>query len=62
MSEWRPIETAPVDTYVLVYGAKRLEWAVARYTHKDGWEVDTCSDRWSIYPPKFWMPLPEKPT
>lgn len=61
MSEWRPITTAPEDTRVLVYGAKRLEWAVAMYTHRDGWQVESCSEWWPIHPPKFWMPLPKSP-
>lgn len=62
MSEWEPITTAPTGERVLVYGAKRLQWAVAEYTDKDGWEVESCSDRYSIYPPTHWMPLPEPPS
>lgn len=61
MSEWQPIETAPPDVPVLVYGAKRMKWAVAVYTHNDGWQVETCSEWHPIYPPKFWRPLPASP-
>jgi len=62
MDDWQPIETAPTDQPILVYGAKRLHWAVAAYTSRDGWQVETCSDWHSIYPPTHWMPLPEPPT
>jgi hypothetical protein len=61
MSEWKDITTAPTDQRVLVCSAKRLTYAVARYTDKDGWEVETCSDWIPIYPPRFWMPLPPLP-
>lgn len=60
-NEWQVIETAPADVPVLVYGAKRLKWAVAMYTHKDGWEVESSSDTHSMYPPTHWMPLPSPP-
>lgn len=46
---------------VLVHGAKRLPWAVAHWSERDGWEVENCSDTVSIYPPKHWTLLPEPP-
>lgn len=63
--KWMPIETAPTNVEILVCGSKRLEGpAVARrvpYDSGDEWLMDTCSSEETIYPPKFWMPLPDLP-
>jgi hypothetical protein len=65
MTDWKPIETAPKYPEgakpILVYGAKRLEWAVAVRDIDGSWLVETCSDRFNIYPPTHWMHLPEPP-
>ena len=62
---WRSVESAPHypegATPVLVYGAKRLEWAVAYRDVDDSWLVETCSDTINIYPPTHWRPLPPPP-
>ena len=69
MSEWQPIETAPMDgTDILV--------CVTRNLPDDGWETIQWVDwqtkrvRWPTYrdrddipfPPTHWMPLPEPPS
>lgn len=59
--EWQPIETAPKDTTVLLYGAKRLEMCVGMNHSRDGWVTDTTSEWLSMYTPTHWMPLPEPP-
>jgi hypothetical protein len=46
---------------VLVYGAKRLRWAVAEWDEKDGWQTETCSEFFPIYPPTHWRSLPPPP-
>lgn len=64
MSEWRPIETAPDETFVLAYGGSDLcGWS-------DGINLGIAKRRgliWfdneaeSITKPTHWMPLPEPP-
>lgn len=61
MSAWLPIETAPMDTPVLVGPSKRMGICVATKTKRDGWQIETTSDWWSIYTPTHWMPLPAPP-
>lgn len=65
--EWQPIETAPLNVTLLLYGAKRLEMCVGMNHSRYGWVTDTTSE-WvrmypptSIYPPTHWMPLPPPP-
>ena len=58
---WQPIETAPMDVAVLLYGAKRLELCVGMHHSRDGWVTDTTSEWASMYPPTHWMPLPAAP-
>lgn len=59
---WRPIETAPKDTLILFYGAKRLEMTVGMNHSRDGWVSDSTSEFLSMYPPTHWMPLPAAPS
>lgn len=61
MNIWQPIETAPPDTRVLVFGSNDAQWAVARYTHEDGWEMETPHDWVMIDPPTHWQSLPAPP-
>jgi hypothetical protein len=56
-----PIETAPKDVTILLYGAKRLEMCVGMHHSRDGWVTDTTSEWMSMYPPTHWMPLPAAP-
>lgn len=58
---WMPIETAPKDVTILLYGAKRLEMCVGMHHSRDGWVTDTTSEWMSMYPPTHWMPLPAAP-
>ena len=60
-SQWMPIETAPKDVTILLYGAKRLEMCVGMHHSRDGWVTDTTSEWMSMYPPTHWMPLPAAP-
>ena len=59
--EWHPIETAPKDTLVLLFGAKRSEMVVGMFHTRDGWVIDTPSEWASMYTPTHWMPLPQPP-
>lgn len=59
--EWMPIESAPKDQTILLYGAKRLEICVGMNHSRDGWVTDTTSEWASMYPPTHWMPLPPPP-
>ena len=62
MSEWKPIQTAPVGTPILVWGPED-EFAVAEY---EGRSNRACHLSYSfgeycdVYP-THWMPLPEPP-
>lgn len=58
---WMPIETAPKDVTILLYGAKRLEMCVGMHHSRDDWVTDTTSVWMSMYPPTHWMPLPAAP-
>lgn len=62
---WQSTETAPKYPEgaqpMLVYGMKRLDWAVAKRDTDDSWLVETCSEVLNIYPPTHWMPLPDPP-
>ena len=57
MSEWQPIETAPLDTAVLAYGSM---YAIAHYNTALGQWVD-CWDHRPLTHLKWWQPLPEAP-
>jgi hypothetical protein len=61
MMEWFPIETAPKDVTVLLYGAKRLGMCVGMHHSRDGWVTDATSEWATMYPPTHWMPLPPPP-
>ena len=60
-NDWQPIETAPKDQRILVCGMKRLEYAIARFTDRDGWEAEAVHDCFSIHTPKFWKHLDPMP-
>jgi len=59
--EWQPIETAPIDTEILLGPTKRMAICVGLNCSRDGWVTETPSEWVSIYPPTHWMPLPEPP-
>ncbi len=58
MSEWQPIETAPIGQEVLVYVPRRLGalYAGARLTGTQWWSRNLGDLK-----PTHWMPLPEPP-
>ncbi len=64
MSEWRPIETAPLDGTRVVtaywrYGRQERGVGVQSAAfHADKW-IDENGEE--IWPPFLWMPLPEPP-
>ena len=63
MTEWQPIETAPMDgEIILAYGAF-YDFPALRDIYLVYWEEDTQS--WEIEGEKIiathWMPLPEPP-
>lgn len=60
-SQWRPIESAPVDKLILLAGAKRAAMVVGMHHSRDGWVIDAGSEWTSMYPPTHWMPLPAPP-
>ncbi len=67
MSEWRPINTAPVDETVIVAGGDALYPVTASwggsYGEGEGWQVDGQEDiHCEIGWPTHWMPLPKFPT
>ena len=64
-ARWISVEERLPPEYVpvLTYGGKRMQWvSAARYSERDGWEIETPSEWHSTYPPKHWMPLPAPPT
>jgi hypothetical protein len=63
MSDWQPIETAPKDTAILVYG---FGYSVAhfntRYERWIGFGRDTRdTEALARWPPTHWQPLPSPP-
>jgi hypothetical protein len=59
--DWRPIETAPKDTWVLVYcpnGEGRRRCHVDARLEKYGWQWGRCRP---AEMPTHWMQLPEPP-
>lgn len=76
MGEWQPIDTAPVDKVILVYGyddyEKRVIIATAYNTrgiapagnHYSRWDSFGCyswEEEELACNPTHWMPLPEAP-
>lgn len=58
--KWMPIETAPKDQNILLYGAKRLDYCVGRF--QGGEWITESSHEWHLmYTPTHWMPLPKPP-
>ena len=72
--EWQPIETAPLNTHVLIYGGN---FKCELYGKKDittpiikgitgnrsCWEISDVCDTYSFWVenPTHWMPLPDVP-
>lgn len=71
---WRPVDSAPLDQWVLVsggkfYGSERL-WVIGRQTPTDSEVlkkfIGVCRTVWEFsdqqqygtYTPKYWQPLP----
>ena len=69
MSEWRDIETAPKDAYILLFNPEAPDWDgnmdVGRwYGSDDGgfWSCGGPNGGLELdYPFSHWMPLPEPP-
>lgn len=68
--EWQPIETAPENTFILIYENGRYHVAQYELTDVDGYFdvqeplwgfVDGWLDVDSSFNPTHWMPLPEPP-
>jgi hypothetical protein len=66
--EWISVDDRLPEAYtdVLVCGSKRLKFAVANRQENDQWGKpcwygSSCSEEFTIYPPKYWMPLPSAP-
>jgi hypothetical protein len=61
MSEWQPIETAPLDgTHILLI----FRWAYRNKHIAEGWYSDNADDwmtRWGTVHATHWMPLPQPP-
>lgn len=66
VDDWKPIETAPEETAVLVYVTEGV-MAVGRrsvYSDRSTWWLDNSfgyNEDGEIYGPTHWMPLPEPP-
>lgn len=58
---WLPIESAPMDTPILVGPTKRMGICVAMNHTLDGWVTETCGEWITMYTPTHWMPLPPAP-
>lgn len=66
MSEWQPIETAPMNgTWVMIYCPGGIGVAVAAYMTLDidWWHIDNGKDEYPVRgpAPTHWMPLPDPP-
>jgi hypothetical protein len=65
MSNWKPINSAPRGTDVLVYcPTARVRCAVAGLFNngeEDGWSSDLREMDWLQHYPTHWMPLPDFP-
>lgn len=72
MSEWQPIETAPMDgTPILLYGPYEdisvAKWGpgwscLADGRHAIAWQSDFGTEYIDFSCPTHWMPLPEAPS
>lgn len=58
MSEWQPIETAPKDTYVLLWCDEASDVPMVGY-FGNRWELAHADG--DPFMPTHWMPLPEPP-
>lgn len=55
---WQPIETAPVETPVLVGTSGLTRLRIADLVDGCWWDVN---EGYGLMPPTHWMPLPEPP-
>lgn len=60
--EWYPIERAPKDVLLLLFGAKDTDQVVGMHHSLFGWMIATPNELASMYPPTHFMPLPPKPS
>lgn len=61
-AEWQPIETAPKDRPILLYGSSPHQYAAAIWEpYHAAWAC--CWDNWPIedFAARYWMPLPAPP-
>ena len=62
--KWQPIETAPKDGTAILVAHSEAAFDVWWSDDENGW-VDDCMDDWGdkyiIYHPTHWMPLPPLP-
>lgn len=61
-NEWQPIESAPKDEMILLFGAKRSPMVCGMFHSRDGWVIETPGEWVSMYAPTHWKPLPPPPT
>ena len=66
VSEWQPIETAPVNEFVLVFFTRDHTMEVARRLISPdgedlGWWANDGLDFYGADTPSHWMPLPAPP-
>lgn len=63
MSDWKPIETAPKDTAILVaYQSREIELIGADDNDYDWQPCPPGQKQGGIDRPTHWMPLPNPPT
>lgn len=63
MSNWQPIETAPLNRYVLAW-SEVDGCSVASYQGDGEWSdgrTDQCGDLILLEEVTHWMPLPDRP-
>lgn len=65
MSQWQPIETAPIGDFILIYGEDAGEPRVyaAFYDDDDWFDSEASSKSLTSFGwfPTHWMPLPDPP-
>ena len=66
MTEWKPIETVPTMTDVLLWDGNRQNVGYCDNTNSDGYyekPILACSNvnGWYLDQPTHWMPLPKAP-
>ena len=63
MSEWQPIETAPIDRPILATSAIYGQWAIVEANEFAEWECLSfeLSPMGVGFYPTHWMPLPPPP-